>query len=287
VAPLLALAAAITYGAADFFGGFVTRRANVFTVVAVSQVAGTIVLASVLPFFLDGSKASAGALGWGAASGAAGALGVVLFYQALALGRMSVVAPITGVVAAALPVLYGLLTGERPRAVALLGVFIALVAVVLVSSAPEEPQDDPSTEQDRPSGQVATVLALGAGLGFAGFFILLAQAGSGAGLWPLVGARAASVSLLGIALLAARAPVRPPRGAGSLIVAAGVLDVSANLLYLLASQRGLLSLVAVITSMYPATTVVMARTILHERLYRPQILGLVAAAVGVSLIALG
>jgi drug/metabolite transporter (DMT)-like permease len=280
MAILLSLGAALAYGAADFAGGLVTRRTHVLTVVFLSQGIGSAVFALLFPLFPD-APASSSALGWGALAGAGGASGVSLLYRGLARGRMSVVAPVTAVVAAGAPVAFGLLIGERPSRLALAGVLVALIAVVLISSVPEAGSSGPAR---RVAGLPE---AVGAGVAFAAFFILLDRAGPDSGLWPLVGARVASLAIIGTALVATRRLPRPGRGTLSTIAAVGALDVAANQLFLLATRSGLLSLVAVLTSMYPASTVLLARTVLNERLARPQVIGLGCAAAGVGLIALG
>lgn len=281
MAIVLGLAAALTYGAGDFVGGLVTRRAPLFTVVLLSQVAGTALLFACVPFFVD-SGPTASALAWGGASGVAGATGVLFLYKGLAAGRMSVVAPITSVEAAVAPVVWGLATGERPPVVALVGVVVALVAVVLVAGV--EPGGVAGEEGDAaPRGRLAPGVpeALAAGLAFGAFFILLDGAGDETGLWPLVGGRTASLTILTILVLARRERVAAASGTRLPIVAAGVLDVAANLLYLLATREGLLSIVAVLTSLYPASTILLARIVLGERMGRLQVAGLGLAAAGV------
>ncbi len=277
VAILFGLAAALTYGAADFFGGLSTKRSNEFSVVVCSQVIGSGLLIVAVPFFLN-APFTLEALGWGMGAGAGGGLGVLLLYRGLARGRMSVVAPTTGVVAAGVPVLVGLALGERPGTRALLGVVVALIAVALVSMTPD---DDASRSY---SGLRE---AIGAGVGFGVFFILLSFAGDDSGLWPLLGARIASLGSVLVLALVTRRSLRPQAGSWNLIAAAGILDVAANLFYLLATRAGLLSLVAVLTSMYPGVTVLLARIVLHERVRRVQLVGLVCTALGVGLIAAG
>ncbi|HEX2295148.1 MAG TPA: DMT family transporter [Actinomycetota bacterium] len=285
MAILLGLAAALTYGAGDFVGGLVTRRAPLFTVVLLSQVAGTALLVAAVPFFVD-SGPTASALAWGGASGAAGATGVLFLYKGLAAGRMSVVAPITSVEAAVVPVLWGLATGERPPLLALAGVVVALVAVVLVAGfEPGQVADDGAggaTDGARPRRLSPGVPeALVAGLAFGAFFILLDGAGDETGLWPLVGARAASLTVLTVLVLVRRERISAAPDTRPAIAAAGVLDVAANLLYLLATREGLLSIVAVLTSLYPASTILLARLVLGERMGRLQVAGLGLAAAGV------
>lgn len=216
--------------------------------------------------------------GFGAAAGAFGGVGVFLLFRGLATGRMSVVAPITAVGAAVLPVAWGLLTGERLSALVLTGVVLALAAIVLI--AREEDEGAGST-------RAALVSAVGSGIAFGALFILLAQAGDDAGWWPLVGARLAAIVVIGAVAVVSKAAVVPRREAAPAVAACGVLDVTANALYLLAVRRGLLSLVAVLSSLYPAGTVLLARLVLGERLLRVQIAGLGLAFGGVVLIAAG
>ncbi|MBE1587117.1 EamA family transporter [Nonomuraea angiospora] len=271
---ILATACAVVYGTADFFGGLATRRSQVLSVVVLSQVAGLVLILALLPV-LPGT-AGAAALSWGLAAGLSGAAGLVLFYRALATGVMSVVAPTTAVTSAALPVVFGLATGERPAFWALVGVALALCSVLLVSQ-------DRSTE--RRGSRASVLTALAAGAGFGGFFILLAMAPDDAGLWPLVGARVSSITTVALLALVTRRALRPGPGSLHIIVAAGVLDMAANVLYLLAQRGGLLSLVAVLVSLYPASTLLLARQVLGERLRAIQVAGVACALGAVALIA--
>ncbi|UBU11867.1 DMT family transporter [Nonomuraea gerenzanensis] len=271
---ILATACAIVYGTADFFGGLATRRTQVLAVVVLSQLAGLALILGLLPV-LPGSY-SGPALAWGLAAGLSGAAGLVLFYRSLATGVMSVVAPTTAVTSAALPVVFGLATGDRPQTWALVGVVLALGSVLLVS------QDGSGGGR----GSLSSVLtALAAGAGFGGFFILLAMAPHDAGLWPLVGARLSSVSTVALLALLTRRALKPGSGALPIIIAAGVLDMAANVLYLLAQRDGLLSLVAVLVSLYPASTLLLANRVLGERLRAVQVAGVVCALAAVALIA--
>ena len=284
MAILLGLLAAVTYGTADFLGGFATKRSGVFSVVVISQVFGSLLILLAIPFFLGGYDGISFA--WGMASGVAGGFGVTFFYAALAAGRMSQIAPITAVVAACIPVIFGLVSGERPGIGPLAGIGLALLAVALVSSgAPEGGDaDGDETAGDERRG---LLLALAAGIGFGLFFVLLARAGSESGIWPLAGARVASVSSVLLVALLAKQTLRPSPGSLPVIAAAGMFDVAANIAYLLASRVGLLSLVAVVTSMYPAMTVILARVLLHERMHKVQMAGVGVAFVAVVLIAMG
>lgn len=277
MAVLLALASAATYGAADFLGGLSSRRAPAVAVTLVSQAAGLVVLLCAVAV-LGGSPTRAD-LAWGAASGLAGGVGLLLLYRGLAGGTMSVVAPITAVCAAAVPVGAGLAMGERPSALALTGVVVALLAIVLVSRE-EAPAGAP-----RGPVTAAVRTALLAGVAFGLFFVLLERTGDEAGLWPLVTARGGSIALLAAIGQVAGEPLRVPRAALGGVLAAGILDMTANVLYLLAVREGLLSLVAVLSSLYPASTVLLATVVLRERLHPVQRTGLAAAAAAVALIA--
>jgi drug/metabolite transporter (DMT)-like permease len=285
VAALLALVSAVTYGAGDFLGGVAARRLPPAAVVLRSNTVGLLGLAACLPFV--GGELLGRDVAIASAAGVAGGVGVLLLYQGLATGTMSVVAPITAVLAAIVPVGTGLGTGERPSAAALLGVPIALAAVALLA---REPRDD----DDRTSGLSRTTLltALGAGLGFGLFFVGLDATGDDAGLWPVAIGRCASVLLFAVVALVARSARAGRRVArdGStpwLLLGCGLLDAGANATFLLATQRGLLTLVAVLVSLYPASTLLLARLALGERLARPQRAGVLMAGAAVVLVTAG
>ncbi|MFC0862457.1 EamA family transporter [Sphaerimonospora cavernae] len=271
----LATASAVIFGTADFFGGLATRRSRVLAVVVLSQLGGLALIGALIPF-LSGSP-SAPALMWGLAAGVVGGAAIVLFYRALAAGMMSVVAPTTAAASMALPVIFGLVAGDRPPALALVGIAVGLFAVVLVSREPNGPAS---------AFKIGPVLAaLAAGAGFGAFFVLIKLAPAGTGGWPLLAARAASVTLVAMLALAARRSLRPLPGSLPVTIAAGVLDMAANVLYLLAVQRGMLSLVAVLASLYPASTLLLARYVLGERLSPVQIAGVGFALGSIALIA--
>ncbi|MBA2893968.1 EamA family transporter [Nonomuraea soli] len=264
----------MVYGTADFLGGLATRRSRVLAVVVLSQIAGFALILLLMPL-LPGLFSSS-ALLWGMAAGVAGAAGLTLFYRALATGVMSVVAPTTAVTSTVLPVVFGLATGERPEILAVVGIVLAVVAVIMVGRSPSQGQR---------SSAASVLAALAAGAGFGGFFILLAQAPEGTGLWPLVGARITSITAVVLLALVTRGSLRPGKGALGIIAAAGALDMAANVLYLLAEQQGMLSLVAVLVSLYPASTLVLARFVLGERLQGVQVAGVACALGAVALIA--
>ncbi|RBY93375.1 EamA family transporter [Blastococcus sp. TF02-8] len=278
MAVVLALASAVVYGASDFLGGLASRRASVFAVVVLSQVVGLVSLLLLLPW-LGGSVTPAD-LGWGAAAGLAGATGLLVFFRALAGGAMSVVAPVTGVTAAAVPVLAGLLGGDRIDGWAAAGIVLALVAVVLVSA-------EGGLRALRAARPDSLLPALAAGTAFGVFFVLLDRTSADAGLTPLAAARTASVLLVLLVALATRGELRPTRPALPLVVVSGVGDMAANALFLLATQTdGPLAVIGVLSSLYPVSTVVLAQLVLRERLVAAQVTGLVTAAAAVVLITL-
>lgn len=279
MASLLALSAAFAYGAGDFLGGVASRRAPTTAVVLWSHVVGLLLLLVAAP--LLGGDVTPRGLAIGAGAGLIGALGVTLFYQGLSIGSMSVVAPIAGLLSAALPVAVGFGGGERPTIAAVAGIVIALVAITLVSRE----SDNNDTTRSRHRVQ-AMGLAVGAGLAFGLFFTLLNTVGDGVGIWPLVGARVASVTLFGLLGLARITKAAPPRDAAGAAVGAGLLDAAANVFYVLALSHGLLSVVSVLTALYPAGTVLLARYGLGEEMSGIQRTGLAFAGVSAVLIAL-
>jgi uncharacterized membrane protein len=279
MAVVLGLAVAAAYGAADFFGGVAARRSPLASVVVLSQLVGLVFIGT-LAVMLGGSM-TPDTVVLAVAAGAIGGLGLTCLYRGLSIGRMSVVAPITAVGAAALPVVWGLAAGERPTALATAGVALALVAVVFVSRIPGD-------EAEAAGGARVLGLAVLAGLGFGAVFIILAETSGDGGMWPLLVMRTASVSFLAAGAFVTRRSLAPSgRSALRIIAITGVLDVAANALYVLATREGLLSLVAVLSSLYPAVTVLLARLVLSERLGRMQTVGLGLAGAGVMLIALG
>jgi drug/metabolite transporter (DMT)-like permease len=277
MAALLALTAAAAYGVGDFLGGMAARREPSTAVVLWSHVLGLVVLLAVAPAL--GGEASPRALAVGGVAGLFGGAGVALFYRGLSLGSMSVVAPIAALLSAAVPVMAGLGSGERPSVAAVAGIGMALVAVTMVS------RERPGSAGERVLRLQPLLLAVGAGVAFGLFFVAVDRAGGDAGIWPLVGARVASVSLFA-ALGAARVTAAgPPRAALGAALGCGLLDAAANVLYVLALSHGLLSVVAVLTALYPAGTVLLARYVLGERLTGVQRTGLAVAGLAAVLIA--
>ncbi len=270
------LIAAVAYGAADFCGGLASRRTAILAVVVLSQLAGLVVLLVVRPFIPAHAVLSDEL--WGALAGICGGIGIALLYHALAIGKMGVVSPITAVLAAAVPLVVGVVRGEHLTPLQALGIGIALVAIVLISVSTEES----GTREIATAGVREAILS---GLVLGAFYVFLALPHRRAGLDPLLAARAASVMMLALVAFAARTTLRPQRASIGLIVLGGVLDMSANALYVAAAYAGYISIAAVLTSLYPASTVVLARVVLRERLQRSQWAGVLLALVGVGLIA--
>ena len=272
----LGLLAAVFYGAADFCGGLATKRSGMFAVATVSQGAGLVLLLAAVPFF--SGHLTREAVVYGAVGGACGGVGILLLYHALSVGKMGVVSPITAVLAASLPVLIGLVRGDALSRLQLAGIAVALVAVVLISVSTE-----PDGRFEFSTAGVREAVASGIILG--GFYIFLALAGKGAGLYPIVFARLGSVTLLALAAASFKRSIVPAAATLPIVLLAGAIDMSANVLYVLAAYAGYLSIAAVLTSLYPASTVFLARFVLGERLARSQKIGVALALAGVAMIA--
>lgn len=270
---VFALLASVVYGIADFIAGFVGRRVSTWIVVFWSQVVGLLLgLGASLIFPADGL--STADLLWGVVSGLAGMIGIFALYEGLARGRMAVVSPLAALLSALIPVGIGVAIGERPLTHEWMGVALAFPAIWAVAAG-----------TDAKGKQGGVGMGLLAGVGFGLFFAAIAQAGDGAGFWPLVAARATSGALFGVVVWRRREPL-PPAGSRFLIVIVGVGDALANVFLLVAYRSGLMSLVSVLASLYPALTVCLAVLVLKEPLRRRQLLGLGLALAAVVLIAL-
>ena len=286
--PLLALGSAALYGAADFIGGMTARRADTIAVVVLSQSAGMLLVALILATTGTPLPATRD-LTWSVAAGLAGGVGVALLYRALAVGVMSLVAPVTAVCAVAVPVIVAVsLLGERPSLTASIGIAVAVVAIVMVSHGAEgEPRVEPGRSRQQERRGLGLALASGIAIGL--FFLALARTSTEAGLWPLLIARVSSVTFFGAILVGASLwgdarSLRMSARVAFTVMAGGIVDMLANLLYLLASREGPLTLVVTLSSLYPASTVLLARFILHERLTRRQWVGVAMALVAIVMI---
>jgi len=291
-----ALGAALSYGVADFAGGLATRARPAARVAALAETVGLIPLLPVA--LLVGTEFSGRAMLLGAAGGACAAVGLVLYFRALAVGPMGVVAPAASVVGAAVPVAIGLVTGTALGPVAIVGIVVAALAVVLTAPRTAD-RDDAGAAPDSgsatspgPDSRAAPrwrtargpLYGLVSGIGFGLFFVFLHAAPAGSGVWPLVGARCGSLLLLGPALFVRRGEHAP--GGWWLIVVSGLLDMAANLLFLLAARGSDLATSSVLVSLYPIVVVLLAQSLLAERLDARQRTGVAAALTAAVLLAL-
>ncbi|HZJ56063.1 MAG TPA: DMT family transporter [Myxococcaceae bacterium] len=279
---LLALGSALGYGVADFMAGWLSRRSHYARVSLIAQLAAG--AGTLLASFVVGGRPSGASLAWGALSGLGGGLGTLALYRGLARGQMNIVAPLSGVLAAAIPALLGLALGERPGPGAMVGLVVALPAVWLTAQGEGQGGAGPGSAASR-----SVMDGVLAGLGFAVLFIGLQRAGRGEGLWPTAASQvAAAVPMLVLHARALRRPAEPQDAWLRLgPVLAGVLVGLAAIFFFLGTQRGLLTVVAVLTSLYPAVTVALARWLLAERIGRWQGVGLALAGVSVALISAG
>ena len=275
---MLSLLAAAFYGAGDFAAGLAGRRIGAGMITVVVQAFG-LAAAGIAVLAFPGDPPSASALGWGAASGVGSALGTLALYRGLAVGQMSVVAPLSAVVTAALPVIIGLSMGEHLSLSARVGVGAALPAICLISWG-----GAPSNNDSRHAGFAEGALS---GVGFALLFVSLARAGTQSGAWPLVPGQVVALVLVLPFGWRTRRGWQSGSWTTTLAVAAGVLCGMANLMFLAATSHGQLSIIAVLTSLYPAVTVLFARLVLRERWNVVRIAGFVATAVAIVLITVG
>ncbi|MFL5496277.1 MAG: EamA family transporter [Gemmatimonadales bacterium] len=283
---LLALASALLYGAGDFTGGLATRRTGVLPVLVVSQLSGLVLLLLLLPFLPAASPSRADLL-WGLSAAVTGSVGVALLYHALAIGRMAVVAPTTAVCSVTIPVLASVLLGERPGEAAVAGILLGVGSIVLVSQQ-TAPGAGAGAPDHRPAWRLppGVGIALVSGMAIGLFFLSLARTRAEAGMWPILVSRAVAATLFGAAAAVRRHSVRLP-GVLLLTVACGAMDMSANALYLLAARMGPLSVVVTLSSLYPASTVLLARVVLGERLNGRQIAGVGCALAAIALMLSG
>lgn len=282
MAALLALLSSFAWGTSDFMGGLAARRVGAIRVLAVSYPAGA-VLITFLAWIVIPGQLSWTVVGIGAVAGVVGAVAIGLLYAALSRGQMGIISPITAVLSGAVPVVVGLALGEALSAVALVGVVVAGAAVILVS------RESGPHRRTPPS---AVLLAAGSGVAIGAYLSVIGTAPIDSGIWVATSGRWFSTALVLLILLIllgrARGASRTPqqRFPWNLALAAGVLDALANGIFQLAAQRGLLAIVAVIGSLYPAATVILARILLNETLSKVQLLGVLLALVAASVLTL-
>ena len=268
----LSLGAAAVWGGGDFAGGIATKRANVFRVVAGAHACG-LVLMLLLAWLTGEPFPPRSSLGWGVLAGISGAFGIAALYKALAIGRMGIIAPVASVVTAILPVMVGIRSEGMPDRIQLAGFALALVSIWLVA---------------RPDGEIDSHRGLGlailAGVMFGLFLVAGKQAGHDGVFWPLVAARAASTLLMLVIVAFSPRDTRSLRAGLVPILLSGLLDSVANAMFIAATRHGRLDVAAVLSSLYPASTVILARVLLKERLSASQNAGIVGALASVAII---
>lgn len=268
------LASAMVWGIGDFCGGLATRRTSVWTVVLYSQAVGLVLLCllalafqEVLPPLRDAA--------WGAGAGLAGVIGLIALYQAMALGQMALVAPLTAMIALSIPVIIGIVTEGWPATWTVIGFVLAALSVMFISYTPQ-----------RRATPSSLWIALVAGCGFGGFFVLIAQTQSAAIFWPLVAARSTAVVVLAtLMFFQKRSTVPLARPALLPIFLAGVFDAGGNACFVLAEQTGRLDIASTLSSLYPMSTVLLALVLLRERISTVQSVGVLLALLAIPLIA--
>ncbi len=268
---LFGLSASLSWGTGDFSGGLASRRAHVFSVVLAAYLVGLLLLPVLALAWSEPLPSWRDAL-WGASAGLVGTLGLTAFYRSLAIGRMGINAPITAVLAASLPIIFTAFTQGLPRPLQLAGFVLALLAVALVSR--------PARASGRPEG---LGLALLGGLGFGSFFILIGQVSAHAIFWPLMAARLTSLLFMIVFMRIRGEQMLPKKSVFPLILIAGALDVAGNVFFILAAHAGRLDVASILSSLYPAVTVLLAAIILRERVSRIQAVG-IALALGAILL---
>ncbi|MFN2615663.1 MAG: EamA family transporter [Thermoleophilaceae bacterium] len=275
----LGLTASLSWGCADFLSGLKSRTLPLLTVMLLSQLTGLILIAVIVAARGRGAPGGDFAV-WAALSAVAGLAGLAAFYRGLSVGAMAVVAPVSGL-AAGVPVVFGLVTGERPGVAQGAGIALALAGVALAA------RERAADEDGAPRVASGVGLALIAALGFGTFFVLMDQAGDPDPLWAILANRVAGVTLLVAGVAAARPQLATSAADGRQLVAAGLLDMAANTLYVLATREGLVSIVAVLASLYPVVVIALAHMVLGERLRASQAAGVALALGGVVLISAG
>jgi drug/metabolite transporter (DMT)-like permease len=269
---IFGLLASLCWGSGDFNGGLASRRANASSVVIAAYAVGFVLLIGLALIWREPFPAPIDIL-WGGLAGFAGAIGLVSFYSALSIGRMGIVAPVSAVLTASLPVLFSAFTQGLPGPLQLVGFILALLAIALISR--------PERSKGRPEG---IGLALLAGCGFGCFFILISRVNHSATFWPLATARFTSVLFLLVFAAIRQRPMLPGRVVIPLVLLAGILDAIGNAFFVLAAHTGRLDVAAVLSSLYPAATVLLAALLLRERVTRIQALGILLALLAVPLI---
>ena len=265
------LGAVFVWGTSDFLGGFAARRSNAFLFTTIVHGSGLLLMLAVA-LATHSTFPSRPGIAWTAAAGLSGGAGLAIFYRALASGRMGLTAPVAAVLSAAIPTVFGIFTEGVPRAVQVAGFVLAAIGIWLIS----RPEDG-----SRPEGIGAAVFA---GVCFAGYYLFTKQAGDNSAVWLTAMSRAASFVLTGVIVILGRNYQITREGIGFGVVA-GILDISGSVMFIRAAQTGRLDAAVVISSLYPAITVLLARFFLKEHFTRWKVVGMFAALLAVPLIA--
>jgi drug/metabolite transporter (DMT)-like permease len=266
------LAAVFSWGTSDFVGGYGARRANAFVLTAIAHISGLVLMAAVA-LATHSPFPSRTAIAWSLLAGLCGGGALAIFYRALAAGRMGLTAPVAAVLGAAIPTVFGIFREGLPQPAQITGFVLAAVGIWLISR----------TEDDSPPEGIG--MAALAGIGFAGFYLCIKQAGDGSAFWTAATSKVASFTLTGIIVLLGRSVRQIDQRGVALGILAGCLDIIGSVLFIRASQTGRLDAAVVLSSLYPAVTVVLARLILNEHFTRWKALGMAAALLAVPMIA--
>jgi drug/metabolite transporter (DMT)-like permease len=272
------LISAVLWGAGDFTGGIASRKTGAFRVVFFAEIIGIIILVVAALGFQDTTPSSLSMM-QAALAGALGSLGLVLLYHSMATGSMSIAAPVSALTAGILPVVMGAFTEGLPSGLTLIGFAFALMAVWFVSQGEGGSRNILAHVSD-------LRLPLLAGVGFGSYFVVMHSASQESTLWPMVISRAGGLAIISLVMLMRRESLRVVRAAWSVIAMNGTLDVGGNTFYILAGQTGRMDVAAVLSSLYPGVTVILAGLVLKERLSRTQWLGIALALVAIVLFTL-
>ncbi len=282
MAAFLAIISAALFGAGDFLGGLASRKTRIFSVIAIAHLIGLFFILLLAPFMAE--EFLLNDFFRGAVAGILGLIGIAFIFHALQRGPMTVVAPITSIASAVIPVIWGTAYGENLSSLHIVGICIGLVSILLVSQARSEANQSDKSRALPPWLITESLLS---GLCFAGFYIVIDGTSGSSEPWPLVAARLTSVCCLLAIGIFSNKTFRVSSSVLPLVLWSGILDTVANLTFLMATNRGMLSIVSVLTSLYPATTVILAKWVLKEHLTRIQIFGLFGALTATALIASG
>lgn len=274
-----AIVSAMFYGLGDFSGGYAASKSKVLPVLLISQFFGLATAAVALMAMWSGPPGTAD-LVWGLIGGLAGAFGIVTLYRGIARGIVAIVSPTAALLSSIIPLIVGLMLGDQPGILALIGIGLCVPAIILLSSG------SAGTVADREDARSSFYHGIMAGIGFGLFYVALSRPGVHSGFWPLVAARSASISVALVIILARHEPLVLNKGSLIPAIFAGILDMVANIFFVLASRAGMLSIVAIIVSLYPAPTVLMARLVFKERITPARGIGLVLSLAGLALISL-